>query len=93
MAVFSWVSSTSGKPRLAAMVTLFQAHTTWTAESLEAAFKAWAEAQGWQLKDVAQPLRVAVTGRSASPPIFDVLVVLGRERSLARLERAAGASA
>jgi glutamyl-tRNA synthetase len=79
------------KPRLAAMVTLFEAHTTWTAESLEAAFKGWVEGQGLQLKDVAQPLRVAVTGRSASPPIFDVLVVLGRERSLARLKRASGA--
>jgi glutamyl-tRNA synthetase len=77
------------KPRLAALATLFEAQGDWTPEPLEAAFRAWVEGQGLQLKDVAQPLRVAVTGRSASPPIFDVLAVLGRERSLARLKRAA----
>ncbi len=78
------------KPRLAALAVLFEAQADWTPEPLEAAFRAWVEGQGLQLKDVAQPLRVAVTGRSASPPIFDVLTVLGRERSLARLKRAAG---
>jgi len=78
------------KPRLLALAGLFEGQTDWTPEPLEAAFRGWVEAQGLQLKDVAQPLRVAVTGRSASPPIFDVLHVLGRERSLARLRRAAG---
>ncbi len=77
------------KPQLAALAALFEAHADWTPEPLEAAFRAWVEGQGLQPKDVAQPLRVAVTGRSASPPIFDVLTVLGRERSLARLKRAA----
>ena len=77
------------KPRLTALATLFEGQNDWTPEPLEAAFRAWVEGQGLQLKDVAQPLRVAVTGRSASPPIFDVLSVLGRERSLARLRRAA----
>jgi glutamyl-tRNA synthetase len=77
------------KPRFAALVTLFEGQTAWAAEPLEAAFRSWVEAQGLQLKDVAQPLRVALTGRSASPPLFDVMVVLGRERSLARLRRAA----
>jgi glutamyl-tRNA synthetase len=78
------------KPRLAAIAQLFAAHGDWTPASLEAAFKAWVESQGLQLKDVAQPLRVALTGRSASPPLFDVMVVLGRERSLARIKTAAG---
>jgi glutamyl-tRNA synthetase len=41
------------------------------------------------MKDVAQPVRVALTGRSASPPLFDVMTVLGRELSLRRLARAA----
>jgi glutamyl-tRNA synthetase len=40
---------------------------------------------------VAQPVRVALTGRTASPGIFEVLAILGRERSLARLDRALGA--
>jgi glutamyl-tRNA synthetase len=81
------------KPRLAALAVMFEGQADWAPAPLEAAFRSWVEGQGLQLKDVAQPLRVAVTGRSASPPIFDVLVVLGRERSLARLKRAAGASA
>jgi glutamyl-tRNA synthetase len=40
------------------------------------------------MKDIAQAARVAVTGRSASPPLFEVMAVLGKERSLARLTRA-----
>lgn len=78
------------KPRLLALASLFESHGDWTPAALEAAFKAWVEQQGLQLKDVAQPMRVALTGRSASPPLFDVMDVLGRERSLARLRRAAG---
>lgn len=78
------------KPRLAELVALFEAQASWAPEALEAAFRSWIEAQGLQLKDVAQRLRVALTGRSQSPPLFDVLHVLGRERSLARLRRAAG---
>jgi glutamyl-tRNA synthetase len=77
------------KPRLAALVSLFEGQADWAAEPLEAAFRQWVEGQGLQLKDVAQPLRVALTGRSSSPPLFDVMTVLGRERSLLRLRRAA----
>jgi glutamyl-tRNA synthetase len=40
------------------------------------------------MKDVAQPMRVALTGRTASPGLFDVMVVLGRQTAQARLERA-----
>lgn len=77
------------KPRLAAVASLFEAHDDWAPASLEAAFKAWVEGQGLQLKDVAQPLRVALTGRTASPGLFDVMQVLGRERSITRIKRAA----
>ena len=57
----------------------------WTAEALEAAVRAVAEAAGVGLGKVAQPLRAALTGRATSPGIFDVLVLLGREESLGRL--------
>jgi glutamyl-tRNA synthetase len=57
----------------------------WQAAPLEAAVKAWVESAGIELKDVAQPARVALTGRSASPGLFDVLEVLGRDWSLKRL--------
>ncbi|MFG1349524.1 glutamate--tRNA ligase [Xanthobacter autotrophicus] len=58
----------------------------WTAAATEAAVRAYAEAQGVKLGAVAQPLRAALTGKPTSPPIFDVLTVLGREESLARLK-------
>ena len=57
----------------------------WNAAALEAAVRDYAEAQKLKLGAVAQPLRAALTGRSTSPGIFDVLVVLGADESLGRL--------
>jgi glutamyl-tRNA synthetase len=57
----------------------------WTAEATEQTVRAFAERQSLKLGNVAQPLRAAVTGRTTSPPIFDVLAVLGRDESLGRL--------
>jgi glutamyl-tRNA synthetase len=65
-------------PRLAAL-------KDWTAASAEDVVRAYAEEQGAKLGVVAQPLRAALTGRSTSPGIFDVLAVLGREESLGRI--------
>jgi glutamyl-tRNA synthetase len=64
----------------------------WTAEATEQAVREVAEGQGVKLGQVAQPLRAALTGRATSPGIFDVLALLGRDESLARIgEAAAGA--
>ena len=57
----------------------------WTTESLEATLKAMAEELGLGLGKLAQPLRAALTGQTTSPGIFDVLVLLGRDESLARI--------
>lgn len=57
----------------------------WEAEPLEAAVKAYAEDKDLKLGKVAQPLRAALTGRGTSPGIYDVLVALGRDESLARI--------
>ncbi len=57
----------------------------WTAEATERAVRAFAERKGVKLGGVAQPLRAALTGRITSPPIFDVLTVLGKRESLDRL--------
>jgi glutamyl-tRNA synthetase len=57
----------------------------WTAEATEQAVREVAEAEGVKLGQVAQPLRAALTGRATSPGIFDVLMLLGREESLARI--------
>jgi glutamyl-tRNA synthetase len=59
--------------------------TDWSAAALEAAARAFAEASGLKLGDVAQPVRAALTGKSASPPLFEMLALLGREESLHRL--------
>jgi len=62
----------------------------WSAETIHAVVHAVAEARGLKLGKIAQPLRVAVAGRAVSPPIDQTLVLLGREKTLARLERAIG---
>jgi glutamyl-tRNA synthetase len=63
----------------------------WDAVSLEAAVRQFAEGRGLKLGEVAQPLRAALTGSTASPPIFEVMAVLGRPESLGRLADAAHA--
>ena len=57
----------------------------WTADATEQAVRAFAEQKGLKLGAVAQPLRAALTGRTTSPGIFNVLAVLGRRESLVRL--------
>jgi glutamyl-tRNA synthetase len=57
----------------------------WTAEATELALRAFAEQKGLKLGAVAQPVRAALTGRTTSPGIFNVLAVLGRQESLLRL--------
>jgi glutamyl-tRNA synthetase len=61
----------------------------WSAETLENCVKEFAETENLKLRSIAQPLRAALTGSNASPGIFDVLAVLGREESLGRIEDAA----
>jgi len=64
---------------------------SWTAEAAEQAVRGYAERKGAKLGSVAQPLRAALTGKTTSPGIFNVLAVLGREESLARLRDQAAA--
>jgi glutamyl-tRNA synthetase len=71
--------------QLLAAVTTALSSVEWTNEALEAAVRSVAEEAGVGLGKVAQPLRAALTGRTTSPGIFDVLLLLGREESLARL--------
>jgi glutamyl-tRNA synthetase len=61
------------------------ARSDWTTEDLEATLKAMAGDLGLGLGKLAQPLRAALTGQTTSPGIFDVLVLLGRDESLARI--------
>jgi glutamyl-tRNA synthetase len=70
---------------LKALQPMLGALPEWTAETTEATVRAYAEQAGLKLGKVAQPLRAALTGRSTSPGVFDVLAVLGREESLDRI--------
>lgn len=63
-----------------------QQEQDWTTAALEANLKAFAEEMGVGLGKLAQPLRAALTGETTSPGIYDVLALLGREESLARID-------
>lgn len=77
--------SDDGRGYLALVATALAQENDWTIEALEATTKALAEAQGLGLGKFAQPMRAALTGTTTSPGIFDVLVLLGRDEALARL--------
>ncbi|WP_040486120.1 glutamate--tRNA ligase [Lutibaculum baratangense] len=82
--------SGDGQAVLAELLPRLKALDDWTAEALEGAVRAFAEDTGRKLGAVAQPLRAALTGSKTSPGIFDVLLALGREESLGRIEDQAG---
>jgi glutamyl-tRNA synthetase len=63
----------------------------WSVAAIDAAIRTFAEARGLKLGKVAQPLRVALTGRTVSPGVFEVMVLIGREETLARLKDQSGA--
>ena len=75
----------AGRETLAALLPELRTVEPWTPAALEACVRGFADATGRKLGKVAQPLRAALTGRSTSPGIFDVLEVLGREEALARI--------
>jgi glutamyl-tRNA synthetase len=77
--------SADARSLLAAAHRALAALANWDSASVEAAIREVAEASGVKLGKLAQPLRAALTGRTTSPGIFDVLALLGRDESLARI--------
>lgn len=80
----------AAKTRLKKMTEALRAVSDWTAAAIEAAVRALSESEQVKLGQLAQPLRAALTGKTVSPPIFDVAAVLGRDETLARLADATG---
>ena len=80
------VLEAGGRGHLAALLPRLSQLRDWTAAAAEGVVRAYAEETGAKLGQIAQPLRAALTGRLTSPGIFDVLVVLGREEALGRLQ-------
>jgi glutamyl-tRNA synthetase len=90
-AVKKWLlkGERAGLKVIADMAARLAAVADWSPAALDELIRAYAKEHGLGLGKVAQPLRVAVTGTTISPQIFDTLALLGKERTLARLERAA----
>ncbi|TWT43811.1 Glutamate--tRNA ligase 1 [Phycisphaerae bacterium RAS1] len=79
----------AGLKTLAELRDILATQTDWSAAALEQTLRQFGEQRGLGLGKVAQPLRIAVTGGTISPPIFDTLALLGRERAMGRVARAA----
>ncbi|MCP4245729.1 MAG: glutamate--tRNA ligase [bacterium] len=77
----------SGYRMLETLLPPLESCADWTAQALEAVFDKVCQDQEIKLGNVAQPVRVAVTGGTVSPPIFDTLELLGRDRTLGRIRR------
>lgn len=75
-----------GLAHIAALVPQFEALQDWSVSSIDACVRAYAEASDVKLGKVAQPLRAALTGRTVSPGIFEVMVLIGKSESLGRLK-------
>jgi len=73
------------KATLAGLLVDLENLNVWEPNDIETAVRGYAERAGLKLGSVAQPLRASLTGKTTSPPIFDVLMVLGRDESLARV--------
>ena len=80
-----------GRVTLARLAPALAGVDDWRAPALEQAVRGFAETHALKLGDVAQPLRAALTGSLVSPPIFDVMAVLGRAETLGRLADQGGA--
>lgn len=72
---------------LGEIMPMLKAHPDWSKPELEKMLDSFAAGKGLNMGKVAQPLRVAVTGTTISPPIYDTLVFLGRDKTIARIER------
>jgi glutamyl-tRNA synthetase len=72
--------------RLRELLLKLEAIPSFTAQALEAFLRNFAVERGIKLVEIAQPLRVALTGKTVSPPIFEVMEILGRSLCLQRLE-------
>ncbi|HXD99087.1 MAG TPA: glutamate--tRNA ligase [Candidatus Acidoferrum sp.] len=82
----------AGAERLGVLIDRLQTMEPFTAPALEALYRELVASMNLKLVDLAQLTRLAVTGRTASPPLFDVLALLGRAEVVARLRAAAEAA-
>jgi glutamyl-tRNA synthetase len=77
--------TSEARSNIADFAEILRGLTDWSVTAIDAAAREFAEAKGMKLGKVAQPLRVALTGRTVSPGIFEVMVLVGKDETLARL--------
>jgi glutamyl-tRNA synthetase len=82
------VLTSQTRATLAANAAILRDIGEWRAEALEQADRRFADEHGLKLGQVAQPKRAALTGSTTSPPIYEVMEILGRDETLARLRDA-----
>ena len=75
---------------LSGALPLLEGSTAWTAGALESAVRGYAEENALGLGKIAQPLRASLTGSNASPGIFEIMEVLGKEETIARIRAVPG---
>jgi glutamyl-tRNA synthetase len=80
--------TTTAQPALIKLVAVLERVSSFEHDALEQGFKSVLAETGLSMSKLAQPVRVALTGGTVSPGIFDVMVLLGRDRTLARLKKA-----
>lgn len=73
---------------IAELVERIDKQFTWSKESIESLLRAFCEEKGWKDKELFMPVRVAVTGKTATPPLFETMEVLGREQCRRRMREA-----
>ena len=82
------VLTLAARPRLERLLRRLGGVAAWDEATLEGEFRQLANELGVKLVDLAQPVRLALTGRTASPPLFGIMAALGRDETLARLRAA-----
>lgn len=83
-------NESAGLKALLAIEPIMADISDWTTAALEVAVKGYCDTSGLGLGKVAQPIRVAISGSAVSPPIFESLELLGKDRTLARIRRCVG---
>ncbi|HEV8536219.1 MAG TPA: glutamate--tRNA ligase [Candidatus Limnocylindria bacterium] len=73
---------------LARSLAVLRSASPFTAALIRPTLEALAEELGWERRDLSQPIRVAITGRTVGPPLYESLELLGKEKAIARLETA-----
>ncbi len=84
-----WDTATTAQALTVARETIADVgRVSWESEEIEPPLRELAATHGWKAGDLFMSIRTAITGKTATPPLFDVMVALGYERTLARLDRA-----